>query len=62
MSGVPAEQRLLRANGRLQTHSMRYSARQSQSGDRRRTGQSTGPVWCTTEQPRGPESRLEGGE
>jgi hypothetical protein len=28
---VPAEQRLLRANGRLQPHSMRYSARQSQS-------------------------------
>jgi hypothetical protein len=35
--GVPAEQRLLRANGRLQTHSMRYSARQSQSSARRRT-------------------------
>ena len=48
LSGVPAEQRLLRANGRLQPHSMRYSTRQSQSSARRRTGQSTGLVRCTT--------------
>jgi hypothetical protein len=27
---------------------MRYSAHRSQSRARRRTGQSTGPVWCTT--------------
>jgi hypothetical protein len=44
-------------NGRLQTHSMRYSARQSQSSARRRTGQSTGPVQCTIGQPRGPTSQ-----
>jgi hypothetical protein len=31
-------------------HSMRYSARQSQSRARRRTGQSTGPVRCTRRQ------------
>jgi hypothetical protein len=44
LSGVPAEQQLLRANGRLQTHSMRYCARQSQSSARRRTGQPRGPT------------------
>jgi hypothetical protein len=38
-------------NGRLQPHSMRYSARQSQSSVRRRTGQSTVLVRCTTGQP-----------
>jgi hypothetical protein len=43
-------------NGRLQPHSMRYSARQSQSTRSWRTGQSTGPVRCTTGQPRGPTS------
>jgi hypothetical protein len=62
LSGVPAEQRLLRANGRLQTHSLRYSARQSQSSDRRRTGQSTGPIRCTTGQPRGPTSQSSNGQ
>jgi hypothetical protein len=62
LSGVPAKQRLLRANGRLQTHSMRYSARQSQSSARRRTGQSTGPVLCTTGQPRGPTSQSSNGQ
>jgi hypothetical protein len=41
-------------NGRLQLYSMRYSARQSQSTRSWRTGQSTGPVRCTTGQPRGP--------
>jgi hypothetical protein len=49
-------------NGRLQTHSMRYSARQSQSSARRRTGQSTGPVRCTTGQPRGPTSQSSNGQ
>jgi hypothetical protein len=48
LSDVPAEKRLLHANGRLQRQLMRYSARRSQSTVRRRTGQSTGPVWCTT--------------
>jgi hypothetical protein len=54
---VPAKQRLLRANGRLQPHSMRYSARQSQSTRSSRTGQSTGPVRCATGQTKGPTSR-----
>ena len=73
LSGVTAEQRLLRANGRLQTHSMRYSARQSQSTRGRHTGQSTGqvrcttgqstgPVRCTTGQPRGPTSQSSNGQ
>jgi hypothetical protein len=37
-----------RANDRLQQHSMRYSALRCQARARRRTGQSTGPVRCTT--------------
>jgi hypothetical protein len=44
-------------NGRLQPHSIRYSARQSQSTCSWRTGQSTGPIRCTTGQPRGPTSQ-----
>jgi hypothetical protein len=36
------------ANGRLQQQLMRYIARRSRSRARRRTGQSTGPVRCTT--------------
>jgi hypothetical protein len=48
-------------NGRLQPHSMRYSARQSQSTRSWRTGQSTGLVRCTTEQPRGPTSQSSNG-
>jgi hypothetical protein len=62
VSGVPAEQRLLHANGRLQPHWMRYSARQSQSTRRRGTGQSTGPVRCTTGQSRGPTSQSSNGQ
>jgi hypothetical protein len=48
-------------NGRLQPHSMRYSARQSQSTRSWCTGQSTGPVRCTTGQPRGPTSQSSNG-
>jgi hypothetical protein len=48
-------------NGRLQPHSMRYSARQSQSTRSWRTEQSTGPVRCTTGQPRGPTSQSSNG-
>jgi hypothetical protein len=52
LSGVPAEQRLLRANGRLQVNSKRKqcaSARaEVRAGARRRTGQWTGPIRCTT--------------
>ena len=61
LSGVPVEQWLLRANGRLQPHSMRYSVRQSQSTRSWRTGQSTGPVRCTTGQPSGPTSQSSNG-
>jgi hypothetical protein len=62
VSGVPAEQRLLRVNGRLQTHSMRHSARQSQSSARRHTGQSTGRVRCTTGQAEGPTCQSSNGQ
>jgi hypothetical protein len=48
-------------NGLLQPHSMRYSVRQSQSMRSWRTGQSTGPVRCTTGQPRGPTSQSSNG-
>jgi hypothetical protein len=48
-------------NGRLQPQSMRYSARRGQSTRGRRTGQSTGPVRCTTGQPRGPTSQSSNG-
>jgi hypothetical protein len=40
-------------NDRLQPHSMRYSARRSQST----RGWRTGPVRCTTGQPSGPQVR-----
>jgi hypothetical protein len=40
---------------------MRYSARRSQSRARRRTGQSTGPVRCTTGLSGGPEDRSSNG-
>jgi hypothetical protein len=62
LSGAPAEQRLLRANGRLQRQLMRYSARRSQSRARRRTGQSTGPVRCTTGLSGGPDVRSSNGQ
>jgi hypothetical protein len=39
-----------RANGRLQQHSMHYSARRCQARARRRTRQSTGPVRCPRRQ------------
>ena len=44
-------------NGRLQPHSMRYSARQSQSTRRRGTGQSTGPVGAPPDSPEAPPVR-----
>jgi hypothetical protein len=53
LSGVPAEQRLLRANGRLQRtlNALQCAPARAEvrTGARRRTGQSTGPVRCTTE-------------
>jgi hypothetical protein len=48
LSGVPAEQRLLRANGRLQKalNALQCAPARAEvrAGARRRTGQSTGPV------------------
>jgi hypothetical protein len=50
-----------RANGHLLQHLMRARARRSQARARRRTGQSTRPVRCTTGQPRGPTSQSSNG-
>jgi hypothetical protein len=52
LSGVPTEQRLLHANGRLQRtlNALQCEAARVEvrARARRRTGQSTGPVRCTT--------------
>jgi hypothetical protein len=61
LSGVPAEQRLLRAQRSTVTHLMRACARRGQSTRSRRTGQSTGLVRCTTGQPRCPTSQSSNG-
>jgi hypothetical protein len=62
LSGVPAEQRLLCAQRSTATHLMRACARRRQSTRSWRTGQSTGPVRCTTGQPRGPTSQSSNGQ
>jgi hypothetical protein len=49
------------ANGHLQRHLMRARARRSQARARRRTGQSTVPVRCTTRQPGDPTSQSSNG-
>jgi hypothetical protein len=49
------------ANGRLQPHSMRYSARQSQSSVRRRTEQYTVTVRCNIGLSGDPEDRSSNG-
>jgi hypothetical protein len=54
---VPAEQRLLRAQRSTATHLMCACARRGQSTCSWHTEQSTGPVRCTTGQPRGPTSQ-----
>jgi hypothetical protein len=65
LSGVPAEQRLLRANGRLQRtlNALQCAAARAEvrARARRRTGQSTGPVRCTTGLSGGPEDRSSNG-
>jgi hypothetical protein len=61
LSGVPAEQRLLRTQRSTATHLMRACARSGQSTRSWRTGQSTGLVRCTTGQPRGPTSQSSNG-
>jgi hypothetical protein len=65
LSGVPAEQRLLRANGRLQKalNALQCVPTRSEvrAGARRRTGQSTGLVQCTTRLSGGPTSQSSNG-
>jgi hypothetical protein len=62
---VPAEQRLLHANGRLQRtlNALQCMAARAEvrARARRRTGQSTGPVRCTTGLSGGPEVRSSNG-
>jgi hypothetical protein len=64
--GVPAEQRLLQANGRLQRtlNVLQCAAARAEvrARARRRTGQSTGPVWCTTGLSDGPAVRSSNGQ
>jgi hypothetical protein len=61
MSGVTAEQRLLRANGHLQRHLMRPRARRRQARPCWRTGHSTVHVRCATGHPGGPRSQNSNG-
>ena len=66
LSGAPAEQRLLRANGRLQRalNALQCAAARAEvrARARRRTGQSTGPVRCTTGLSGDPEDRSSNGQ
>jgi hypothetical protein len=61
MSGEPTEQRLLRANGRLQRIKCAPARAEEQSTRGWHTGQSTGLVRCTTGQPGGPTSQSSNG-
>jgi hypothetical protein len=65
LSGVPAEQWLHRANGRLQRtlNALQCTAARAEvrARARRHTGQSTGPVRCTTGLSSGPEDRSSNG-
>jgi hypothetical protein len=61
LSGEPAEQRLLRANGHLQKQLMHARARRSQARVKWRTGHSTVHVRCATGQPGGPSSESSNG-
>jgi hypothetical protein len=61
LSGVPVEQRLLRAQWSTTTHLMRACARRGQSTRSWRVRQSTGPVRCTTGQPRSPTCQSSNG-
>jgi hypothetical protein len=66
LSGVPAEQRLLRTNGRLQRtlNALQCAAARAEvrARARRRTGQSTGPIRCTTRLSGGPAVRSSNGQ
>jgi hypothetical protein len=57
LSGEPAEQRLLRANGHLQKQLMRTRARRRQTRPKWHTGHSTVHVRCATRHPGGPSSQ-----
>jgi hypothetical protein len=57
----PAEQRLLRANGRLQHIKCAPARAEEQSTRRWHTGQSTGLVRCATGQPSGPTRQSSNG-
>jgi hypothetical protein len=61
LSGEPAEQRLLRANGHLQKQLMRARARRSQARTKWHTGHSTVHVRCATEHPGRPSSQSSNG-
>jgi hypothetical protein len=62
LSGEPAEQRLLRANGRLQRIKCAPARAEGQSTRGWHTGQSTGLVRCTTGQPGGPTRQGSNGQ
>jgi hypothetical protein len=61
LSGEPAEQRLLRANGRLQRIKCAPARAEEQSMRGWHTGQSIGLVRCTTGQPGGPTRQSSNG-
>jgi hypothetical protein len=61
LSGEPAEQRLLRANGHLQKQLMRARARRSRARAKWHTGHSTVHVRCATGHPGGPSSQSSNG-
>jgi hypothetical protein len=61
LSGEPAEQRLLHANGHLQKQLMRARARRSQARAKWHTGHSTVHVRCATGHPGGPNSQSSNG-
>ena len=61
LSGEAAEQRLLRANGRLQRIKCAPARAEEQSTRGWHTGQSTGLVRCTTRQPGGPTRQSSNG-
>jgi hypothetical protein len=62
LSGEPAEQRLLHANGRLQRIKYALARAEEQSTRGWHTGQSTGLVRCTTGQPGGPTRQSSNGQ
>ena len=61
LSGEPAEQRLLRANGHLQKQLMCARARRNQARAKWHTGHSTVHVRCATGHPSGPSSQSSNG-